>query len=312
MSNLFVETLLLTWRVIVILTVSFFHLFVPKTPKNVQGQRVLITGAASGLGRLLAIRFARLGCPLVLWDRDQNGLLTTANQIREETSGNLSVRTDVVDLCNRKEIAEVAKKVLQDGTIDILVNNAGVVGGKKLLETSEDAIERTFAVNSVALCWTTRAFLPAMIANNQGHLVTIASSAGWIGVPGLADYCASKYAAVGFDESLRVELKKIAKEKQGLGVKTTCVCPFYIDTGMFEGVKTRFPEILPILKPDYVVDRIMGAIRTDQEVLFLPHLPFWLSLLRGLFPVAAFDEISSFLGISDSMDQFKGRNQKRE
>jgi len=313
MSNLFVEALQLTWSVLVTCTLSLFHFFVPKTPKNVKGKRVLITGAASGLGRLLAIRFARLGCPLVLWDRDRNGLLTTANQIKEETSGNVNVRTDVVDLCNRKEIASTAKNVLWDGhgDIDILINNAGVVGGKKLLETSDEAIETTFAVNSIALCWTTRAFLPGMIAKKEGHLVTIASSAGWIGVPGLADYCASKYAAVGFDESMRVELKKMSQSKTS-DIKTTCVCPFYIDTGMFEGVHTRFPSILPILKPDYVVDRIMEAIRADQEVLFLPQLPFWLPLVRGLLPVSAFDEIVAFFGVSSSMDEFKGRNQKKD
>lgn len=74
-----------------------------------------------------------------------------------------------------------------------------------------------------------------MLKKNHGHVVTIASSAGLIGVNGLADYCASKFAAVGFDESLRFELEVMGKD----GVHTTVVCPYYINTGMFEGVKTR-------------------------------------------------------------------------
>jgi len=87
-----------------------------------------------------------------------------------------------------------------------------------------------------ALCLQTlKSFLPAMLARNSGHVVNIASIAGWMGVCGLLDYCASKYAAVGLDESLRMELAAMGKT----GVRTTVVCPYFINTGMFEGSKTR-------------------------------------------------------------------------
>jgi all-trans-retinol dehydrogenase (NAD+) len=79
-------------------------------------------------------------------------------------------------------------------------------------------------------------------------------------VPGLADYCASKWAALGFIESLRTEMKK----EGHTGVTTLGVCPYYINTGMFDGVTSKFPRILPILDPTYVVDRIVKAIETDQ------------------------------------------------
>ena len=82
---------------------------------------------------------------------------------------------------------------------------------------------------------TVKSFLPSMLARNHGHIVTIASAAGLFGVNGLVDYCASKYAAVGFDESLRAELWVQKKT----GVHTTVVCPFYINTGMFDGVSSR-------------------------------------------------------------------------
>ena len=99
-----------------------------------------------------------------------------------------------------------------------------------------------------------------MIKNKKGHIVTIASMAGLTGVPGLSDYCASKYGAVAIDESVRLELKK-----RGLYgyIKTTCVCPFFIDTGMFEGAKSAFP--MYILSPDEVVTRIMLAIRQEEQ-----------------------------------------------
>ena len=75
-----------------------------------------------------------------------------------------------------------------------------------------------------------------MVDRNHGHIVNISSSAGYIGVTGLADYCASKFAAVGFDEALRFEMQSLGKD----GVHTTVVCPYFINTGMFEGAKTRY------------------------------------------------------------------------
>src|ERR1051326_8480155 len=126
------------------------------------------------------------------------------------------------------------------------------------------SIERTFAVNTLALFWTTRAFLPAMLERDRGHVVTIASAAGLVGTSRLVDYCASKHAAVGFDESLRLELRRL-----GSPVKTTVVCPFYISGGMFAGVRPRFPLLLPILTPEYAVDRIVDAIRRDRPRLVM-------------------------------------------
>jgi short-subunit dehydrogenase len=87
----------------------------------------------------------------------------------------------------------------------------------------------------VFLLQTAKAFLPDMMSRNHGHLVTIASAAGLFGVNGLADYCASKFGAVGFDESIREELFNLGKD----GVHTTVVCPSFINTGMFDGVKMR-------------------------------------------------------------------------
>lgn len=92
------------------------------------------------------------------------------------------------------------------GDVDILINNAGIVTGKKLLENTEKGIERTFAINSIAHAYTIRAFLPSMMQRDKGHIVTIASVAGHMGIGGLSDYCGSKFAAVGLDESVRMEL----------------------------------------------------------------------------------------------------------
>jgi len=116
-------------------------------------------------------------------------------------------------------------------------------------------IEKTIAVNTISHHYTVREFLPGMLEKNKGHIVTIASIAGHFGVNGLADYCASKFGAVGFDESLRMELKSLKSN-----IKTTCICPFYINTGMFDGVKTRFSWILPILNEKWASWRIVTGI----------------------------------------------------
>ena len=109
-------------------------------------------------------------------------------------------------------------------------------------------------MNAESHFWIVKEFLPAMIAKNRGHIVSIASLAGLGGQCQMTDYCASKHAAVGFMDALRMELKNDNKN-----IKCLTVCPFYINTGMFDGVTTG--AFLSILSQDYVVNRIISGIR---------------------------------------------------
>ncbi|CAG0896854.1 unnamed protein product, partial [Darwinula stevensoni] len=171
---------------------------------HVSGLVVLVTGGASGIGRIMCLRFSRLECKVVTWDVDAEGNEETVNMIRSEGG---TAHAYQVDLCNREEIYETAKRVEEEvGKVTILVNNAGVMTGKRLLDCSDDAIRRTINVNAVAHLWTTKAFLPGMLERGQGHVVTIASLAGFWGINRLVDYCVSKFAVIGFDEALRTEL----------------------------------------------------------------------------------------------------------
>ena len=260
----------------------------------------LVTGAAAGIGRLLALKLAGRGARIVAWDRDAAGLARLKSEI-EALGGRADVR--VCDLARRDAIdAAVGELARQGCQVDVLINNAGVVNGKPLLDCSDDEIERTFSINTLAPIRTTRAFLPGMMARGRGHIVNIASAAGLAGVPRLADYSASKFALVGFDEALRLELRL-----QRSPVVTTIVCPYYIDTGMFRGVRTRFPWLLPILEPDDVAERIVRAIVTDRRRLLLPRFVLAPLLIRAL-PPRAFDLVMDFFGVSHSMDSFRGRN----
>ena len=264
---------------------------------DIHNKRVLITGAASGIGKLLAARLANEGARLVLWDIDSAGL----ESAKAELAGSgREVEVYTCDLTNREDIAAVAERTLSDGgPIDILVNNAGIVAGKRVLDLSDQEIERTFQVNTLALFWTVRAFLPSMLERNSGHVVTIASAAGLAATAMLTDYCASKFAAVGFDEALRMELKK-----QNSDVVTTVICPFYVDTGMFKGVKTRFSWLLPILKPDLVVKRTVRAIQRNRRRVVMPRFVY-ISWPARLLPVRWFDALMRFFGVSESMDGFR-------
>ncbi|XP_023937106.2 short-chain dehydrogenase/reductase family 16C member 6 [Bicyclus anynana] len=260
--------------------------------KDLKGSIALVTGGGGGLGSLIALRLARLGCIVVLWDINKQGLEDTVKLVKGVGGKCFGY---VVDLTKRDDIYRVGKQVNEEvGRVSILINNAGVVSGQYLLDTPDHLIQRTFDVNILSHFWTVKAFLPAMIDHNEGHIVTIASMAGHVGVAKLVDYCSSKSAACGFDESLRMEL-----EVKGVkGVHTSLICPYFIRaTGMFEEVNSR---LVPTLSSNEVADRVVLAIRTNEPLAVMPAyfcllLPFkWLvpwpcisDLIRGLVPDAA-------------------------
>jgi all-trans-retinol dehydrogenase (NAD+) len=208
----------------------------------------------------------------------------------------------VCDVTDRAHVFEIAARTAEAvAPIDVLVNNAGVVSGKWLTELTEADIRRTFEVNTLAHYWTVQATLPAMIERGRGHIVTIASASAIVGVAKLTDYAASKSAAFAFDESLRVELRRLKSP-----VKTTVVCPFYIDTGMFKGVKSRLGPLLPILKEEKVAAAVIRAVERDKARLYLPPTVIAGHLMRWL-PVSAYDAWNDALGVNRSMDDFVGR-----
>lgn len=256
------------------------------------GKRVLVTGGASGIGLLIASRLAARGARLVLWARDETRLQDAARTIGGD------VQVMAVDVSERVAVERAAVEL---GPIDVLVNNAGIVTGKPLLELAPEEIEATFGTNVLAHFWTLRAFLPGMIARDEGHVVTVASAASICALPRLADYSASKAAAFALDEALRLEL---ARERSH--VQTTVVCPFFIGTEMFRGVKTRFSFLLPILRPSDVADRIVDAVLHDRRRVVAPRIVALMWLVR-LLPVRWFDAIAAFLGVTTSMDAFVGR-----
>jgi len=267
---------------------------------DIRKKTVLITGGARGIGHLVAARCLERGAGrMILWDIDEAALDGAVQAFREQGH---DVEGYVVDLADPAQIAEVAREIIQSGSVHILVNNAGVVVGKTLVEHTPDDIENSIRINVLGVMHVTRAFLPAMILRGKGHIVNMASASGYIPVPRLATYAASKWACLGFSESLRVELKPYPD----LHVST--ICPSYTKTGMFEGV--RAPMLAPLLEPGYVAERIVRAIEGNRHVLPMPWIVRIVPVLYHALPTPLFDLVCGRLfGIYRSMDRFTGRGE---
>lgn len=263
---------------------------------EIRGAVALVTGGASGIGRLTAERLLAAGAARVaLWDVDGAALARTAAQLGPAVT---EVRVDLSDPADLSRA--IAEAEAAGFAPDILMNNAGIVVGKPFADHSDRDIRRTIEINSVAPMVLTRAFLPWMIARKRGHVVNIASAAGMLSNPNMAVYAASKWAMIGWSDSLRLEM-----EMGRTGVRVTTVAPTYIDTGMFAGAKLR---LIPLLKPEKVADAIVRAIRRDRIFLRLPAIVNTLPLLKGLMPVRVFDAVGArMFGVYHSMDRFRGR-----
>lgn len=261
-------------------------------------KHILITGAASGLGRLLAEKMGELGANLILLDIDVEGLESVKSDLVKK---DIHVEIYACDLSDRQNIIQVTEQISR---VDILVNNAGFVTGKYILDAPDELIKRTFQINILAHFWLVKQFLPEMLERDSGHVVTIASAGGLAATPRMTDYCSSKFAAVGFDESLRLELRQLNSK-----VLTTVVCPFVVDTELFAGAKTRFNFLLPILKKEYVVKRIIKAVANGKRRLIMPRFIYSIFPLRLLSPPKQ-DALLDFFGANKSMDDFVGKEQK--
>ncbi|CAO2580074.1 Retinol dehydrogenase 10 [Lemmus lemmus] len=298
--NIVVEFFVVTFKVLWAFVLAAARWLVRPKEKSVAGQVCLITGAGSGLGRLFALEFARRRAQLVLWD-----INTQSNEETEEILPpcNLQVFTYTCDVGKRENVYLTAERVRKEvGEVSVLVNNAGVVSGHHLLECPDELIERTMMVNCHAHFWTTKAFLPTMLEINHGHIVTVASSLGLFSTAGVEDYCASKFGVVGFHESLSHELKAAEKD----GIKTTLVCPYLVDTGMFRGCRIRkeIEPFLPPLKPDYCVKQAMRAILTDQPMICTPRLMYIVTFMKSILPFEAVVCMYRFLGADKCMYPF--------
>ena len=284
---------------------GFIQFFIPESwkQKDVKDQIVLITGAGSGIGQLQAIQFAKLGAKVVIWDVNKEGMDKTVQMIKDNQLDASKCFCYKMNLCDRNSIYETAKLVKEQvGIVDILINNAGVVSGKSFLDLSDEKIKLTFDVNTLAHFYTVKAFLPDMIKRNKGHIVTVASVAGNLAGCSMSDYHASKFANVGFDLALRMELAQAGLD----GIKTSIVKPYFITTGMFSGVRT---DLVPFLKPEYVASKVVTGILAETQEIVVPYYFVHFFWLMMIVPSKCLIPMTDFLGGFEFMSHFQGRQE---
>ena len=256
-------------------------------------KKVLITGGASGIGMIMVEKLLWEGAEVCVWDYSESNL--------ERLKYDLDVATMLVDISDSESVMRAADKYFEEiGDIDILINNAGIVVGGSFEENSIADIDKVMEVNVNGAMYVTRAFLPQMIAQGKGNICNIASSAGFISNPNMSVYVASKWAMMGWADSLRLE-----QEKNNTGVKVTTIMPYYINTGMFDGVKSR----IPILDPEKVADIILKSIKKgSKQVPIYTWLYRLTRFAQAVFSVKIFDFLAGrVFGVYSTMDAFVGR-----
>jgi NAD(P)-dependent dehydrogenase (short-subunit alcohol dehydrogenase family) len=237
--------------------------------KEFEGKVAVVTGAASGIGRALAERFAQLGMSVVLADFEKAALDATAREFRQREFEVLPVFADVSKRGSIDALRDEALK--RFGAVHILVNNAGVAGGGRgpIWETTDDDWDWTFQINFWGVLNGIRSFVPAMLAHGEaGHIVNTASVAGLIGGNGI--YGISKHGVVAMTEALYQNLRAV-ESRLGASV----LCPPFVKTNIFEsernrpGVK-RVESLAPLglleraMEPEAIAEAVIEGIRADQ------------------------------------------------
>lgn len=244
------------------------------------GATVLITGSALGIGRATAARVARLGADVVGIDLDVDRQTETAGLVEAEGQRYFALAADVADESALRAAVTEAAGV----GFDVVVTSAGVGPVGRFLDpegpgATMEAWRRTVEVNVIGTMATVHAALPHLMAKERGHVVTLASVAGHVGISGLVAYSATKHAVVGFSEALDAELT-------GSGVGVSWVCPTLVRTRMTEGIE---PSVFaPMLEPDDVARALTEAVERGRREVFVPgRMRAVVSTLPALFPALA-------------------------
>lgn len=259
---------------------------------------VLITGGASGIGRLMGKMALQKGAKcLVIWDINDNNLASA----KEEFSTLGTVYAYKVDISSPESIDAACAQTGRDcGTVDILINCAGIItNNKRFFEQDDTDVQRTVNINTSGAMLVTLRFIKDMVARNDGHICNVTSSAGMLALPRMALYSASKWASIGWSESITLELEEMHSK-----VKVTTIAPYFINTGMFDGIKSFFR----IRKPEEVAAKTLRAIERDTRYRGIPFSSHFIRLMQGIFPYRLFNFVFGHVcGLYTVMNSFRGR-----
>ncbi|MBE6230762.1 MAG: SDR family NAD(P)-dependent oxidoreductase [Bacteroidales bacterium] len=260
---------------------------------------VLITGGASGIGKIMGRMALEKGAgTFIIWDIN----IAAIENVKKELASFGRIKGYMVDVSDSEKVALAYRKTVEEcGTIDIIINCAGIITSNKTFDQmSTDEIIRTMNINTIAPMLVAHAALPDMLRRNRGHICTIASAGGMLSNPKMSVYAASKWGAIGWSDSVRIELQDSKSN-----VHITTVAPYYINTGMFDGVRSR---IIPILKPEYVAGRVIKGIERNRTFCGIPFGFHFIRFWQAILPTRVFDWLfGELFGIYHTMDDFTGR-----
>jgi NAD(P)-dependent dehydrogenase (short-subunit alcohol dehydrogenase family) len=257
--------------------------------ESFRGKTALVTGAGSGLGRALCLAIAREGARVIAVDIDGETARETADSIEGLGMSCTALKADV---SSEDDMRSLAGRVLSEsGRVDLLVNTAGVgIGGRIESLTLEDW-KLAIGVNLWGSVYGIHYFLPRMIEEGEGHIVSVSSVSGLVGLPNTAPYAAAKHALVGLCESLRFDLAK-----HGIGV--TVVCPGGIRTGFFDHMTVRtqgerdekYVRFVRwiwerfSMSPEKAALKVIGGIKRNKPLLLMGIETYLVYFLKRLFP----------------------------
>ncbi len=265
---------------------------------KIQGKNVLVTGGCSGIGKIMGrICLEKGAAGLVVWDINE----TAIDAVVKEFSPLGKVYGHKADISSPESVDLACADTLADfGDIDILINCAGIItNNKPFVEQTDADIIRTIDINTKGAMFVTLRFLKGMKERGVGHICNITSAAGMLSMPKMALYAASKWGALGWSDSLRIELQE---EKSPVHVTT--VAPYFISTGMFDGIQSFFR----IQEPETVARKTIRAIEKDRRYLGIPFGQHFIRFMQGITPTRWFDFIfGRICGLYTVMDHFTGR-----
>ena len=266
--------------------------------KSFNGRVAAITGAASGMGRALALALAREGCHLALADKNSQGLEQTLALIQTSTLSPVTVTTQVLDVSDRQAMEDWAARCAADhGQVNLIFNNAGVALSSTVEGVDYADLEWIVGINFWGVVHGTKAFLPYLKASGDGHVINTSSVFGLFAQPGMSGYNATKFAVRGFTEALRQEL-----DLQRCGVSATCVHPGGIRTDICRSSRidanmTGFLihseqqaradfEKLFITDADQAAKVILQGVRKNKRRVLIGRDAYCLDLLARCLPAA--------------------------
>jgi NAD(P)-dependent dehydrogenase (short-subunit alcohol dehydrogenase family) len=261
--------------------------------KDLRGRVAAVTGAASGIGRALAVNLAARGCHVAVADIDEKGLQETAALAG---GSGVKVTTHRVDVSDRVQVEGFARDVVEvHGRVHLVINNAGVTVSQTLEDIAYEDFEWLMGINLWGVIYGSKAFLPFLKQQAEGHIVNISSIYGVITPPCNGAYCTAKFAVRGFTETLDQELK-------GTNVRVTCVHPGGVRTNIARNARFHqasdpcisrdeavaiFDRFMARTTPDEAARIIIAGIERDKHRIMVGADAVILDVVKRLFPVAS-------------------------